>query len=213
EEADDRAQGDVVGHGVCYGVDKQRFQSAVRLVCVVLLLLTVPVFAADTPEAARVAAWVRALPAAEPNDAFFGVLGGISTTHIGPVSDFVRTSGPKALYADAAQLAAARNFLTQRAGYLTSLGAGGIRWFRDVQNVPWGMIEVERDTYRFELLDTIVQTVQSADGRYVGTVMPYAGWELRAAGRPATSDSQCQRLFTEDFYYLAFDQRMDRYAD
>jgi len=43
--------------------------------------------------------------------------------------------------------------------------------------------------------------------------MPYAGWELRAAGYPATTDQQCQRLLTEDFFYLAFDQRMDRYKD
>ncbi|HVR37484.1 MAG TPA: hypothetical protein VMU84_00190, partial [Thermoanaerobaculia bacterium] len=140
-------------------------------------------------------------------------LGGLSTTHIGPVSDFVRSSGPKALYDNSAQLTTARNMLTQRATYLTSLGTGGIRWYRDVQNVPWGMIEVDRDRFQFELLDTIVQTTQSVNGRYVGTVMPYAGWEFRAAGYTPTTDEQCQRLLTEDFYYLAFDQCMDRYKD
>lgn len=178
-----------------------------------LLLVTVSANAADTPAAARVAAWVRALPPAEADASYFGVLGGMSTTHIGPVVEFVRTSGPKALYADATRLASARSVLTQRGNYLGALGAGGIRWFRDVQNVPWGMIEVERDGYRWEILDTIVQAVQTAGGRYVGTVMPYAGWEFRAAGYGPTTDSQCQRLLTEDFYYLAFDQRMDRYKD
>jgi len=178
-----------------------------------IFLFTTTLLAADAPEAAKVAAWVRALPAAEPDASYFGVLGGISTTHVGPVSDFIRTSGPKALYADTTRLGTARSFLTMRASYLASLGTGGIRWFRDVQNVPWGMIEVEKDSYRWDILDAIVQTVQNAGGRYVGTVMPYAGWELRAAGYATSTDEMCQRLFTEDFFYLAYDQRMDRYRD
>lgn len=178
-----------------------------------VLFVALPLFAADAPEAAKVAAWVRALPPADPDASFFGVLGGISTTHIGPVSDFVRTNGPKALYTNATQLGTAQSMLLTRANYLASLGAGGIRWFRDVQNLPWGMVEIDRDTYRWDLIDAIVQTVANAGGRYVGTVMPYAGWELRAAGYPAATDEMCKRLFTEDFYYLAYDQRMDRYKD
>jgi len=180
---------------------------------IVFLVLTVSIRAADTPEAARVASWVRALPAADADSSFFGVLGGISTTHIGPVSDFVRANGPKALYDDASRLGTAKSMLAMRASYLASLTAGGIRWFRDVQNVPWGMIEVERDRYQFDLLDTVVQTAQASGGQYVGTVMPYAGWELRAAGYPPSNTEMCQRLFTEDFFYLAYDQRMDVYQD
>lgn len=184
-----------------------------RAASAMVLFLAVAAYGADAPEAARVAAWVRALPAAAPEASYFGVLGGLSTTHIGPVSEFVRASGPKALYADAGQLATAKSMLVARGAYLSSLGAGGIRWFRDVQNVPWGMIEVERDTYRWDVLDTIVQTVANAGGRYVGTVMPYAGWELRTAGYANATDEMCLRLFTEDFFYLAFDRRMDRYKD
>jgi hypothetical protein len=178
-----------------------------------LLLAAVAAHGADTTEAARVAAWVRALPPAELDTSLFGVLGGISTNHIGPHADYVRANGPKALYADSVRLASARAMLAQRGTYVAALGAGGIRWFRDVQNMPWGLIEVERDRFQWELIDTIVQTAQSNGARYVGTVMPYAGWELRAAGYAATTDSQCQRLFTEDVFYLTFDQRMDRYKD
>jgi hypothetical protein len=180
---------------------------------VLFLLATLSVRAADTPEAARVAPWVRALPAAEAQASFFGVLGGLSTTHIGPVSDFVRANGPKAMYDDSGRLSTAKSMIVQRTSYLSQLAGGGIRWCRDVQNVPWGMIEVERDRYQFDLLDSIVQTAQNAHVQYVGTVMPYAGWELRAAGYPASNVEMCQRLFTEDFFYLAYDQRMDVYKD
>jgi len=43
--------------------------------------------------------------------------------------------------------------------------------------------------------------------------MPYAGWELTAGGYAPTTDGQCQRLLTEDFFYLTFDRRMDRYKN
>jgi hypothetical protein len=178
-----------------------------------VLLFAVAAHAADTAEALKVAGWVRALPAAAPDDALFGVLGGISMTSIGPGTQFIRTSGPAAFYDNAAQLAQSVEILRQRAAYLTLLVAGGNAWFRDVQNVPWGMIEVAPGRYQWELLDAAVKSAQSAGGRYVGTVMPYAGWELRAAGYAPSADSQCQRLFTEDFFYLAADQRMDRYKD
>ncbi|HXG58166.1 MAG TPA: glycosyl hydrolase [Thermoanaerobaculia bacterium] len=84
---------------------------------------------------------------------------------------------------------------------------------RDVQNVPWGLVEPSQGDVHFELLDTAVQTAQAAGARYVGTVMPYAGWELRAAGYPPATDEMCRRLLDEDFFYLAYDQRMDRYRD
>lgn len=179
----------------------------------VLLLVAGSVQAADTTEALKVASWVRSAAAADADTTFFGVLGAISMGSIGPSSDFIRTSGAAALYDDSARLANARGALTSRATYLASLTGGGMRWFRDVQNAPWGMIEVSRGRFQYELLDTIVQTATTSGGQYIGTVMPYAAWELRAAGYPATSDSQCQRLFTEDFFYLAADQRMDTYKD
>jgi len=175
-------------------------------------LLASPAYAADSAEAAKVAAWIRALPPVPAEQAHFGVLGGISFNNLG-IDQPVRTMGPAAFYADAASLAQATTTTVNRASYLSTLTLGGIRWFRDVQNFPWGMVEVARDQYRYELADAIVAAAQSAGGRYVGTVMPYAGWEFRAAGYSPTTDEQCQRLLNEDFFYLAFDQRMDRYKD
>lgn len=175
-------------------------------------LLAAPALASDSAEAAKVAAWVRALPPVPAEQSHFGVLGGISFNNLG-IDQPVRSMGPAAFYADTVRLAQATTTTVNRANYLSTLTAGGIRWFRDVQNFPWGMIEVARDQYRYELADAIVNAAQSAGGRYVGTVMPYAGWEFRASGVPPTTDQQCQRLLTEDFFYLAFDQRMDRYKD
>jgi len=126
----------------------------------------------------------------------------------------IRSTGPAAFYDDSAKVAQAVEILRQRGiNYLAPLGAGSILWYRDVQNVPWGLIEVAPGRYEWDLLDAIVRSVQAAGGRYVGTVMPYAGWELRAAGYSPTTVEMCQRLLTEDFYYLAYDQRMDRYRD
>jgi len=179
----------------------------------VVFLLAVSVHAADTAEALKVAAWLRTAPAASADATFFGALGAVSMTSIVPQTDFVRTNGPAALYDDPTRLAAAQTAIASRSQFLGSLTGGGIRWFRDVQNAPWGMIEVTRGRYQYELLDTIVQTATAAGAHYVGTVMPYAGWELRAAGYAPSADAQCQRLFTEDFFYLAADQRMDVYKD
>jgi hypothetical protein len=179
-----------------------------------LMLLAVTVHAADTTEAGKVAAWVRALPAVAPDEAIVGVLGGISMGLIGPPVEVVRTVGPAAFYDNPAALAQAVEIVRQRGvNYLAPLAAGSILWYRDVQNVPWGMIEVSPGRYQWEILDAIVKSAQSAGGRYVGTVMPYAGWELRAAGYAATTDEQCTRLMSEDVFYLAADQRMDRYKD
>jgi hypothetical protein len=59
------------------------------------LLAALSVRAADTPEAARVAPWVRALPAVEAEASFFGVLGGISTTHIGRLGRLERDAAQR----------------------------------------------------------------------------------------------------------------------
>lgn len=176
------------------------------------LLLAPAAFAADSAETAKVAAWLRARPPVSAEQAHFGVLGGISFGTLG-VDPVVRSGGPAAFYADSVRLNQALTMAGNRVSYLNALGAGGIHWSRDVQNFPWGMIEVARDQDRYELADAIVSAAQASGGRYVGTVMPYAGWELRAAGYAPTTDEQCQRLLTEDFFYLAFDQRMDRYKD
>lgn len=185
------------------------------LFALVSIACAVPLNAADTAEAAKVASWVKALPSADAAASFFGVLGGVSTNHLAPMPmDKVRASGPAALYADSEQLAVAVNGMAARGtNYATPLVNGGIRWFRDVQNMPWGFIEVQSGTYRFEILDAIIKAVQSAGGTYVGTVMPYAGWDFIAGGVAPTTDPMCVRLLDEDFFYLTFDRRMDRYRD
>jgi len=178
-------------------------------------LLIALLFGVDSTEAARVAQWVRATPAVDSDHAHFNALGAISTTLIGGSTDYIRSNGPAAFYANPSQLQQATTTLQSRTtSYLTPLTQqGGVRWYRDVQNLPWGMIEVARATYKFDLIDAIVKDAQAAGGNYVGTIAPFAGWELKAAGYAPSTDAQCQRLFTEDVYYLAFDQRMDRYKD
>jgi hypothetical protein len=162
----------------------------------------------------KVAAWLRSATPADADHGFFGVLGGLSTAHIGPGLDFIRSNGPAAFYASTTQLAQASAALqTRTSNYLPVLAQGGLHWFRDVQNIPWGMVEPVAGTYRFEVIDALVMDAQNAGGRYVGTVMPYAAWELKTAGYAVTTDEQCLRLFTEDFYYLASEKRMDRYKD
>src|SRR6185369_14526804 len=139
--------------------------------------------------------------------------GSINTAFVGPAAlDAIRTKGPAAFYDDTNALASAKQQITMRGStYLPQLVADDLPWFRDVQNYPWGMIEVSRGTFRHDLTDTVIASVQNAGGRYVGTVMPFAGWELIAAGYAPTSDSQCIRLLGEDYFYLTFDRRMDRF--
>ncbi len=186
-----------------------------KRLALLLLVFALPLRAADTTEAAKAAAWLRSIPPLAPDDAHFGALGAINTAFVGAAAlDVIHTKGPAAFYNDSAALASARQMLAQRgSSYLPPLIASDLPWFRDVQNVPWGMLEVSRGTFRHEALDAVITAVQNAGGRYVGTVMPYAGWELIAAGYGPTTDEQCQRLLNEDFFYLTFDRRMDRYKD
>jgi len=191
---------------------RSRFRSLL-----ILSLVTLPALAQPqlkyAPEAAKVTSWLRELPAAKPGKSFFGVLGGISAAHLGPGVQTVRTSGPAALYDNASTLQATQSAVQIRADYLHNLATAGITEFRDVQNVPWGLIEVSPGRYQYEVIDGVLSTVATVDGSYVGTVMPYASWELAAAGYPLTTSEMCQRLLTEDFFYLQRDGRMDRYRD
>lgn len=163
------------------------------------------------PEAAKVSSWLRDLPPAKAGTSFFGVLGGISATHLGPGVAVVRQSGPAALYDNAQALQGTQQAVRLRADYLRLLSGAGITTFRDVQNIPWGLIEVSPSRYQYEVIDEILSSVAAVDGSFVGTVMPYASWDL-AAWPPATSE-MCKRLLTEDFFYLQHDGRMDRYRD
>lgn len=172
-------------------------------------------FGGETTEAAKVARWVKETPPPAADSSWFGVLGGISLAQVGSTADAIRMSGPQAFYNNTAALQTALSFLHSRANdYAPPLVAGGMSWFRDVQNVPWGMIEVALRENRFELIDAAVAGAQASGGRYVGVAMPFAGWELLAAGYAPTTDSQCLRLINEeDYFYLGFDKRMDRYKN
>lgn len=180
----------------------------------VAVFFSIAAFAAETAEAAKVAAWVKALPPPAADSSWFGVLGATNLSLIGPPVDSIRSIGPRAFYNTPSLLQQSLNTVQDRsAKLLPLLVGGGMPWFRDVQNVPWGMIEVARGETRWELLDAILAGSQTAGGRYVGVVMPFASWELVAAGYPVTSDAQCLQLMSEDHFYLAMDKRMDRYKD
>ena len=163
------------------------------------------------PEAAKVSLWLCDLPPARAGASFFGVLGGISATHLGPGVAVVRQSGPAALYDDAQALQGTQQAVRMRVDYLRLLSGAGITVFRDVQNIPWGLIEVSPSLDRYEVIDGILSSVAAVDGSFVGTVMPYAAWDL--AAYPPTTSEMCKRLLTEDFFYLQHDGRMDRYRD
>ncbi len=182
---------------------------------VLLLLFSFPIHATDTTEAAKAAAWLRSLPALSPDETHFGALGAINPAFVGPAAlDVIHAKGPAAFYSDTVALPAAKQAIVQRGStYLPPLIASDLPWFRDVQNFPWGMIEVSRGSFKHDITDAVIAAVQNAGGRYVGTVMPYAGWELIAAGYSPTTDEMCLRLLNEDFFYLTFDRRMDRYKD
>src|SRR2546430_8143627 len=108
-------------------------------------LLIVMLLGTDSTEAARVASWVRAAAAVDADHAHFNALGALSTTVIGGSVPFIRSNGPATFYASTSQLSQATSALQSRtASYITPLAQGGIRWYRDVQNVPWGMVEVSR---------------------------------------------------------------------
>lgn len=179
-----------------------------------LVLAAVLAATSESSEAAKVAPWVKNAPIASVDNSWFGALGATSMSMIGNAADGIRTTGPDAFYDNASSLQNAKNFVqTRSTQYLPVLISGGVPWFRDVQNMPWGMIETANGEIHWELLDAVVAGAQNAGGRYVGTVMPYAGWDFIAGGVAPTSDPQCQTLLTQDFFYLAHDGRMDRYRN
>src|SRR5881394_4123363 len=101
------------------------------------LILTALLAATETSEAARVASWVKNAPAASADASWFGALGATSMSLIGPGADMIRTTGPRAFYNNAPALQQSIGFVQSRStAYLPLLVAGGVPWYRDVQNVP-----------------------------------------------------------------------------
>src|SRR5947208_7365744 len=178
------------------------------------LILAALLAATDTSEAAKVASWVKNAPVASADASWFGALGATSMSLIGPGPDTIRTTGPRTFYNNAPALQQSIGFVQSRStAYLPLLVAGGVPWYRDVRNVPWGMVEVANGELRWELLDAVVTGAQNAGGHYVGTVMPFAAWALVAGAVAPTTDPHCTRLLSEDYFYLTLDGRMDRYRN
>ena len=166
----------------------------------------------DSVEAAAVAAWVRDLPPVGADGNHFSVIGALSFMTIGrPAMDVVKREGAPALYtfADAHQRAG-MELDRQMSTLLPVLAAGGIRHLRDVQNSPWGLIEVEPGRHDFSLLDRLVTGAEARGLEYVGVAMPFADWDLVPRGPAATV---CHHFFDEDYFYLARGGAMDRYVN
>lgn len=171
--------------------------------------------AGDTIEsttAAKVAAWLRSAAPADGATAHFAVIGVQNFNGLGSTADNALVAqGPAAFYQNTQATQEARTLITSR---LATLGpvmqAGGIPSFRDVANLPWGMIEPAQGQYNFSLMDVLVQNYQTYGVDYVGVAMPFASWDL--VSRAATAEG-CKHFFTEDYKYLAYGGKMDRYVN
>lgn len=168
--------------------------------------------ASDSSEAAKAAPWLREAAVAESAPAYFGVLGVQTFNDLGTVADnALVTQGPAAFYQNTvATQAAASQIVTKIAKQGPVLQAGGMSTFRDVANLPWGMIEPAAGQYNFSLIDALVQNYQSYNIEFVPVAMPFATWDL--ATRSA-APAKCQHFFTEDYKYLTFGNKMDRYVN
>lgn len=162
-------------------------------------------------EALQVASWVLELPSVPIDENHFSVIGGLNFMGIEQATNRVREIGPADFYADTVAVDGAHQALQRRIDtFLPLLAAGGLTWLRDVQNLPWGMIEIEPGRYDFRLADHLVVGAQSQGLTYVGSVMPYADWDLSSRG---DTDDVCEHFLEEDFFYLAHGGAMDRYVD
>lgn len=189
----------------------------------IILLSVTPVYSqqnppppppvSDSAEAAKVAQWVRDLPAVTAEQNHFSVIGGLSFMQMGePVLQYIRQKGMEAFYADSGQVQIALQHIQGWGeNILSVLAAGGIRYLRDVQNLPWGAVEYAAGKTDFTISDALVQTAEQQGMVYVGTVMPYASWDL--VSQPASADEMCLRLMSQDFFYLAKGGMMDRYIN
>ncbi len=167
----------------------------------------------ESAEAAKVAQWVKDLPPATADENYFSVIGALSTMNMGaPTLQYIRENGVAALYADPNQMQTAQQTV-QGWGerMLEPLAAGGVTYLRDVQNIPWGMVEYEQGVTDYTIIDTLVQTAESYNMHYIGTVMPFANWDL--VGRPISTSEMCVRLLSQDYFYVAQGGVLDRYQN
>jgi hypothetical protein len=190
------------------------------LICIVL---ATPVFAQQPPprrpelhdsaESAKVAQWLRDMPPVAGEDNHFSVLGSMNFLSIGPDNHaFIMQHGVEAFYNDSPRIERTLEMIRQQSTQILSGQVeGGMTFIRDVQNTPWGMIEYAPGRIEFRILDTLVTASEAHGISYVGVAMPFAAWDL-AGGQVSTSE-MCQRLMTEDYFYLANGGVMERYHD
>lgn len=166
----------------------------------------------DSTEAAKVATWLRNVTPASGAGTYFSIIGLSNLNGLGTTADTaISTQGPAAFYQSTQATSQATTSITSRlaaAGPL--MQAGGITAFRDVQNLPWGMIEPSQGQYNFSLLDVLIQNYQTYGVDYIGVAMPFASWDLSSKSAAA---SICNHFFTEDYKYLALAGKMDRYVN
>ena len=166
----------------------------------------------DSLEAQNVPQWVRAAP--PTTDGHFNPIGAANFMAIGPhAMQTISRQGTAAFYADETAVQDAMRDINRLVAFQFSLYRdGGMTVLRDVQTMPWGMIEPVAGAYDFRLIDTLVFAAQEYGLDYVATVMPFAAWDLAPNGEPST-DEMCVRLMTEDYYYLQSAGVMGRYHD
>jgi hypothetical protein len=184
------------------------------ILTLILCIASFPANAAvsDSTEAAKVASWLRNAAPVDSTASHFAVIGVQNFNGLGTSADSaLSTQGPAAFYQNSLAVQQARNVITSRiSSQAPVMQSGGITSYRDVANLPWGMIEPSQGVYEFGLMDLLVQSYQTSGVEYVGVAMPFATWDL--ASRPAAA-SVCQHFFTEDYKYLALGGKMDRYVN
>lgn len=166
----------------------------------------------ESDEAQKVEAWVKSAPLPSVDSNHFSVIGAVHFLTIGNGGvESVRSTGPKAFYDNAALVTdAVKAIDAQMTHTLPNLAAGGLHFTRDVQTVPWGMVEPEAGVYRYELLDELVIKTQEAGIEFVANIMPFADWD-QATNPPA--EAACTFMLQTDTFYLAKGGRMGQLHD
>lgn len=169
----------------------------------------------ESAEASLAADWLRIVPSISPEGNHFGVIGAANFIHLSAIPE-VREAfaqvGPAAVYDDPALYSRALEPVQRQIDFhYPLLAQGGLLYLRDVQNFPWGLIEVGPGDYRWEVGDLLVTSAGAQGLHYVGTFAPYADWDQAAL--PDSSSEMCQRLMTQDFFYMAYGGALDRFQD
>jgi hypothetical protein len=170
---------------------------------------------AESAEAAKVAAWVKALPPVSPERNHFSVLGGGPMLN-GEATEAIRLNGPAAFYADPLLVQRTLLDLDQRMNKeLPILAQGGLLYLRSPGNLIWGMMEVRRGQMEWAHSDSLVSQVEAQGLTYVGAVAPQADWDLAGLPPPKPSDPDYEEMahLLNEFFFLTHDDRINIVQD